>query len=372
LGIERKSSMTKSKTRATVHDVARAAGVAVGSVSRALNNLPDVTPDIRERILAAAKSLDYTRLRKRSVRVTAAMRLVTGAPNVGLICFGMDDTLVELPVVSAAMHGIESAISEQGGSLMFASIPKGDRVPAFLAENRIAGVIVKGPNQGELPDVEESELLRQIYRIPHVWMMGSPPNAVGDHCNFDADAVGRIAADHLKAKGHVHVAFLNPKPGHAQFEVVKRGFCECSRAHGSKVDVLEPEQSSQLVWPLPATTSQQKVDALVQRWFALPKPRRATAMAVGADTTAVQIYSAMSRLGLRVGRDVGLVSCNDERSLVMGLNPPLTTIDVRPDTIGRNAVARLLWRAANRSDNVPVKILIQPVLAERESVQTMA
>src|SRR5688500_2087151 len=305
LGKERKHFMTKPKSRATVHDIARAAGVAVGSVSRALNNLPDVTPEIRERILAAAKAMNYTRLRKRSTRALSAVaRGLSSAPNVGLICFGMEDTLVELPVVSAAMHGMESAISEQGGSLMFASIPKGDRVPAFLSENRIAGVIVKGPNQGNLPRLEDSELLRHIYRVPHVWVMGAPPNAIGDHCNFDADAVGRIAADHLHAKGHVRVAFLNPKPGHAQFETVKRGFCERCHILGSKVDVLEPDQSAPLAWPLPAITSQQKVDALVQRWSAQPKSRRATALAVGADTTAVQIYSAMSRLGLRVGRDV--------------------------------------------------------------------
>ena len=366
--------MTKSKKQATVHDVAKAAGVAVGSVSRALNQHADVSPDIRERILAAAKFLNYTRLRKRRARGGAAgdpTRRASAPASIGLICFGMDDALVELPVVSAAMHGIESAIGEEGGTLMFASIPKGDRVPAFLAENKIAGVIVKGPNQGGLPPVESSELLRHIYRVPHVWLMGCPPNAIGDHCNFDADAAGRLAADHLNAKGHRRVAFLNPKPGHAQFEHVKRGFVERSRALGGTVEVLEPEQAAPIVWPLPPITSQEKVDGLVQRWANQPKNQRATAIAVGADITAVQIYAAMSRLGVRIGRDVGLVSCNDEKSLVMGLTPPLTTVDVRPDAIGRNAVGRLLWRAAHPADTNPVTLLVQPALTERESVPAL-
>ncbi|MES2692720.1 MAG: LacI family DNA-binding transcriptional regulator [Verrucomicrobiota bacterium] len=360
--------MTKPKKSATVHDVAKAAGVAVGSVSRALNNHADVTPDIRERILAAAKFLNYTRLRKRRVGGAAAARRAAMPGNIGLICFGMEDALVELPVVSAAMHGIESAIGEEGGTLMFASIPKGDRVPAFLAENKIAGVIVKGPNQGELPSVETSELLRQIYRVPHVWLMGCPPNAIGDHCNFDAYAAGRIAGEHLHVKGHRRVAFLNPKPGHAQFENVKLGFTERSRALGSTVELFEPEKTAPLVWPLPSTTSAEKVDALVQRWASQPKTKRATAIAVGADTTAVQIYSALGRLGLRVGRDVGLISCNDEKSLIMGLSPALTTVDVQADAVGRNAVARVLWRVAHPMDATPVTLLIRPVLTERESV----
>ncbi|MEN9631622.1 MAG: hypothetical protein RL077_26 [Verrucomicrobiota bacterium] len=369
LGLSKTKLTTPARTRATVHDVAKVAGVAVGSVSRALNQHPDVTAAMRERILAAVKSLNYQRLRKRSAR-RGVMRGGSRAVTIGLVCFGMEDALVDLPVVSAALHGIETAISAEGGTLMFASIPRGDRVPSFLLENRVAGLIVKGPNQGELPATAGHDLLRHIYRVPHVWLMGRLSTAHGDHCNFDADAAGRIAAEHLRAKGHTRVAFLNPKPGHAQFETIKLGFVERTRALGSTVDVLELPSMSPLTWPLPSRTSQENVDELAHLWWAQPKARRATAIAVGADTTAVQIYSALSRLGLQVGRDVGLVSCNDEKSLIMGLNPPLTTVNVCAEAVGRNAVARLLWRIRQPADEIAVEVLIQPVLTERGSVPT--
>src|SRR5687768_6343185 len=124
--------MNKRKAHATVRDVAKAAGVAVGSVSRALNQHPDVSEDIRERIFAAAKSLNYARLRRRRRPVAAPLRngSTHAGPRLGLICFGMEDALVHLPVMGAAMHGIESAVAAEGGTLMFACIPKGDRVPA--------------------------------------------------------------------------------------------------------------------------------------------------------------------------------------------------------------------------------------------------
>ena len=47
-----------------------------------------------------------------------------------------------------------------------------------------------------------------------------------------------------------------------------------------------------------------------------------------SDRTAVQLYSSLERLGLRVGTDVSVVSCNNEKPLIGNLHPELTTIDV--------------------------------------------
>lgn len=357
---------------ATIHDVARAAGVAVGSASRALNNRGNVSADMRERVLNAAKQLNYARLRIRRPKAPAIPMPASSLEfNLGLICFGMEDTLVNLPVVSAALHGIETAVGVEGGTLMFANIPRGDRVPAFLTEHRISGLIIKGPNQGVLPERSENELLDHIYRYPHVWLMGRLPNAVGDHCNFDQETAGRLAAEHLHRKGHRHIAFLNPKPGHTQFEYVKRAVVDSGQRLGCKVDVFEPASSPQLGWPLPAISSPTIVDSLLQRWADEPKGTRATSFVVGADSTAVQVYRSLASRGIKVGRDVGLVSCNDERSLVVSLDPPLTTVNVRAETIGRNAVGRLRWRLAHPEDTTDCRILVEPVLVERESVPTL-
>lgn len=364
--------MSNPKPPVTIHDVAKAAGVAVGSASRALNNRGNVSAEMRARVVAAAQRLNYTRLRMRRAKAQPAAPAVTSEFNLGLICFGMEDTLVNLPVVSAALHGIETAVGLEGGTLMFANIPKGDRVPAFLTEGKISGLIIKGPNQGELPPPAENELLNQIYRYPHVWLMGRLANAIGDHCNFDQEIAGQLAAEHLHKKGHRHIAFINPKPGHTQFEFVKRAVVDWGQRLGNRVDVFTPEAPAKPVWPLPAMTSPAIVDQLVQRWAQEPRDKRATAFVVGADTTAVQVYRSLARLGIKVGRDVGLVSCNDERSLVMDLDPPLTTINVRAELIGKNAVGRLRWRLAHPEDTTPCRLLVEPVLVERDSVPTLA
>lgn len=352
-----------------MRDIARVADVAVGSVSRALNGHPELNAGLRERILNAARELGYAPLRKR--RTNAPSRRGSGlgeGGSIGLICFGMEDTLVQLPVVSTAMHGIEEAVSLSGGTLMFANIPRGDRVPPFLAEKQVSGVILKGPNMGLLPPESESELLRAIYRLPHVWLLGQLPNARGDHCNFDHEIAGRLAANHLAEKGHTHVAFLNPKPGHAQFEPLKSAFMYSALQRGVKVDVLEPARDKLISWPLPAVSSEAVVEALVAAWAKARPKQRATAIAVGADSTAVQLYAALHKIGVRPGKDVGIISCNDERSLIMSLNPSLTTINVGPEMVGRNAVARLAWRLAHGNEDNAVRILVEPKLVVRDSV----
>jgi LacI family transcriptional regulator len=358
------------KTPPTVRDIARVAEVAVGSVSRALNGHADLNPDLRERILNAARELGYTPLRKKRASVSPRRGKIGDGGSIGLICFGMEDTLVQLPVVSSAVHGIEEAVSMNGGTLMFANIPKGDRLPPFLSDKQVSGVILKGPNMGSLPPESESELLRAIYRLPHVWLLGQLPNARGDHCNFDHEIAGRLSANHLREKGHTHVAFLNPKPGHAQFEPLKSAFIHSAALVGMKVDVLQPTTDRVFTWPLPAVASEQVVETLVAEWAKAKPKNRPTAIAVGADSTAVQLYSALNKIGVRPGKDVGIISCNDERSLIMSLNPGLTTINVGAEMVGRNAVARLAWRLSHGNEDSSVRILVEPKLVVRDSVPT--
>jgi LacI family transcriptional regulator len=357
--------------RATITDVAKAAGVAVGTVSRVFNKHADVNADIREHVLSTARKLGYTRIRQRK-RISDNGTPPARHGNIGVVIFGMEDTLVQLPIVSSALQGIEHELSKLGWNLMLANVPDGERVPPFIAERRVEGLILKGPNQGLLPRDPENELLRHVNGVPHVWLMGRLPNARGDHCNFDTYAAGRLAADHLAQRGHRRVAFFNPKPGQVQFEKVKLAFLAACQEAGLQASALEVEPPKQLAWPLPAITQQANVDRLVAEWLALPARTRPTALFVPSDRTATQLYTTLERRQLRPGKDVSVLSCNNERSLVANLEPGLTTIDVHAEAIGRRAVDQLVWRIQHPEDVHPVQILIEPTLAERDSVAQLS
>jgi DNA-binding LacI/PurR family transcriptional regulator len=362
--------MPKLTPRTTITDVAKAAGVAIGTVSRVLNNHADVNADIREHVVTTARKLGYRRIRFRRKATTSGAASARGG-TVGVVIFGMDDTLVQLPVVSSALQGIEQALSLEGRSLMLANIARGNRLPPFLEAGNVQGLILKGPNQGLLPLETENDLLRQLYRLPRVWLMGRLPNARGDHCNFDTEVAGRLAAEHLHAKGHRRVAFMNPKPGQTQFEKVKTAFVlACSRL-GLAQSLLEVEPPQRLDWPLPSITRQDNVDQLVDEWAALPVQTRPTALFVPSDRTATQLYAALAARQLRPGRDVSIVSCNNEKSLLVHLHPALTTIDVHAELIGRRAVDLLLWRIAHPDDTVDSQVLIEPSLVEGNSVASL-
>lgn len=352
-------------SRVTITDVAKAAGVALGTVSRVLNRHADVNAEIRDHVLTTARKLGYRRIR---------LRRRTPAPaggTVGVVIFGMDDTLVQLPVVSSALQGIEQALSLEGRSLMLANIASGNRLPPFLEEGHVQGLILKGPNQGLLPPEEDNDLLRQLYRLPRVWLMGRLPNARGDHCNFDTEIAGRIVAEHLHAKGHRRVAFMNPKPGQIQFERVKAAFQAACARLGLACTLLEVEPQPRLDWPLPSITRQENVDQLVDDWAALPARSRPTALFVPSDRTATQLYATLGRRQLRPGRDVSVISCNNEKSLLVHLHPSLTTVDVHAEMIGRRAVDLLLWRIAHPDDTSDSQVLIEPALVTGDSVATL-
>jgi DNA-binding LacI/PurR family transcriptional regulator len=292
--------------------------------------------------------------------------------NIGVVIFGMEDTLVHVPLVSSALHGVEGELSARGGNLMLANIPRGDLVPAFLRDRSVLGLILKGPNQGRLPAAAGSELIGAIEQLPHVWLLGRLPNACGDHCNFDADAAGALVAAFLHEQGHRRIALLNPKPGHIQFEKLERGFLDASRRLSLEPVSLEVDPPRELAWPLPAITLEENVRVLADRWLKMPASSRPTALFAPSDRTAVQLYGALRDRGVRIPHDVSVVSCNNETSLVSGLNPQLTTVDVHAELVGRRAVEQLFWRVAHPDAPGSLQVLVEPKLVVRQSVRRLA
>ncbi|MBL9215928.1 MAG: LacI family DNA-binding transcriptional regulator [Opitutaceae bacterium] len=353
--------------------MAAAAKVAVGTVSRVLNTPEAVGPEIRQRVLDAIAQINYKPLRRRNKGGLApnAPGVQRFRGNIGVLLIGMDDSLTHLPVISEALHGVELAMAAEGINLLLANVPSADRVPAFLAKNQVDGLIIKSPLLGDLRACASPALVEAINRLPHVWLLGKPDSGEGDMCGFDFDVGARTAAEYLHARGHRRIGYLHPRPGQTRSESLKRAITLHMQRMGMSVRYFEKLITPEVRWPLPAITNPIDILPLLERWENLPAADRPTAIVVSADSIAVQVYQALHRKNLVIGRDVSLLSFNHERPLVMGLNPALTTIDVRAEAIGRRAVEQLLWRIRNKADAVPTKILVEPQLVEGNSVAVL-
>jgi LacI family transcriptional regulator len=131
---------------------------------------------------------------------------------------------------------------------------------------------------------------------------------------------------------------------------------------------LEKSLNILVKWPLPATTPATEIQPLLERWESPPVLRRPTVFVVSTDSIASQLYRALHQRGHAVGRDISILSLIHERTIAIGLTPPLTSLDIRAEAIGRRAVEQLLWRLRNQSDAVATKIFVEPRLVEGGSV----
>src|SRR5438105_1638586 len=182
----------------TIREVARLANVSVGTVSRVLNGHPSVSPENAERVQRVIGELQYKRQ-----RVPEFSPFPLKDKNVALILLGMNRSLAALPSVADAMHGAEAALSEAGANMLLANVPLADRLPAAMERNRVDAVLLKGALTGNLFAGGNPELFDRLRKLPTVWFLGRPDGGDwGDVVQSSDRAVGKLAADHLIAKGH--------------------------------------------------------------------------------------------------------------------------------------------------------------------------
>jgi LacI family transcriptional regulator len=281
-----------------------------------------------------------------------------------LLLLGLDRSLASLPSVAEAIHGIEAAVSEAGANLLLADVPLADRVPPALERQRVDGVILKGALQGRWVESMSPELAARLRGVPSVWFLGRPHGGWGDVVQSNDLRVGQIAAEYLVAQGHRNLAFLNPKPDQITFLQRQAGFVAHAELAGATVHKFLGEAGK---WTLPLRSVREVepvqglVDALVR---SEPRP---TAVFVPGDSVAAMVYRALYARGLVVGRDLSVISCNNEAPLVAGLFPQLTTIDIHATAIGRRTVDQLAWRMSHRGEPA-VDASLEPHVVAGESV----
>lgn len=299
--------------------VAERAGVAISSVSRVLSGHPDVSAAMRERVLGAVADLGYE-------PDILAQSLRTGESR--SIGFVVSD--IANPVFALMAHGAELELAAHGYSVLLASSLNDDRVALQqirrMHQRRVDGLIVSA---GEEREGLISEHLRRS-SIPTVLVDRrlSVPHA--SHV-YSSHTVGVGAAtEHLLALGHTRIALVN-----GQTEVLPAA----ARAKAMQQAVAGRGDVRLTVASGPF--SEEHGRAAMIALMASDEPP--TAVVAGGNQLLVGVLRAVADLGLRVPRDVSLVTC-DPLPLAEFLEPALSVVWRDARQLGVRAAQAVLAR----------------------------
>ena len=338
----------------SIVEVAKLAGVSHATVSRVINNRPGVSPECVQLVRRAMQNIGYTPS-GRGRHVNGQTRV----GNVALLMIGADLTLMMAPVAGAVLHAVEDALAEQGFNLILGKLNDSGRLPPHVANGRVDGLLL----YGYPPQRKHHSLLA---KFPCVWLLSPRTNRGywGDRIEPDNEAIGRMAGEYLLSLGHQHIAMLNLSPDHLGYEARARAFLEVVQGLSAEAHVLVDGQVDQRM-PFVAEFEEQEVRSLIRRYVAMdPRP---TGLFVPRDPLTVMVYHELRAQGIEPGRDVDVISCNNEPVLA-GLDPRPATIDLRADVIGRQAVEHLIQRVRKPHDPVTVVSAVQPRLVPGDGV----
>jgi LacI family transcriptional regulator len=329
----------------SIKEVARLAGVSVGTVSHVLNGKQSVAPELRERVEKAIADLGYVRnasaSQLRSARNTAIGIVVVDIAN---------------PFFTAVVRGAEvEAVARGYTPLLFNSDSLTAREDAhlrYLEEQRVRGVLMT-----PIAAADRRERLDKLRsRGTPVVLCNEPADRL-DVCSVSVDDVlgGELAGRHLLDIGRSRIVYVGVRSYFRPFDERLAGLRRAVASHarateGSRVDViaghtLEPDVVSE------------KIDELLVL--------RPDAVFCANDVAALTVLRGLLRRGVRVPDDIAVVGYDDVA--FAALSPvPLTSIRQPAYEIGRSA-AQMLVEECSGGPHTHQQVVFSPELVVRES-----
>ena len=323
----------------TMKKIAEAQGVSIATVSRVLSGSEDsVSDEVRRSILETSKRLGYQPRRK--IGRTVAFLIDTEMFNLS--------SLFYTNIISAA----EKEVAARRYFFQFSAISSSE-VPLNrlnLKFNDLAGVVIVGTYDREF-------LIRlRTQHIPVILVDYAVPTEDIDAILVDnVDGIMK-AGKHLAELGHKSVAYISGTIDGLSAQERRHGFNLARAAYGF---IEEPD----LVEECPESMSG-GFEAM-RRILGRRDARRPTAVIAYNDMVAIGAMDAIKQQGLVIPGDMSIVGF-DDLSLSAEVMPPLTTVQVPKELMGRLAVETLFYTISGRS-NFTRKILLPTRLVVRES-----
>jgi DNA-binding LacI/PurR family transcriptional regulator len=332
----------------TIQDVAQYANVAVGTVSRVINESQGVKPATRQRVLQAIQELDY------SPNLIARSMTSRRTGSIGVVV-----PFFTRPFFNEVLQGVEAAITQAGQELMLYNVRSNEQCEAYFRalpkQRKVDGLLVISL----YPDDAAAEGFRRA-GLPVVLIDSYHPLLTSLVVNNVDGAYQAVKC--LIEHGHRRIGFINGiTEGNFHFNTSNDRFVGLHRALGEAGILYEPD--------LVLTAEWSRLGGKQAALQLLTQPNRPTAIFAASDTQAIGVLEAARSLHLSVPRDLSLVGFDGiELSEIL----ELSTVQQPMQHMGELGAQQLIAQIENTPEKrtSPELIRVQPNLILRRTVST--
>jgi LacI family transcriptional regulator len=288
----------------TIHDIARLAGVSNATVSRVLNGKPDVNPETRERVLRIMEEQGF------SPSLAAAALAGRHSKLIAVLVPSLN-----YPFIAEIIRGVAAESEAQGYEIVLYTVlqqqDRTDIINRILATRLTAGLLAiqVGHSSAYLTELYEKGF--PVVIITDQVEPTSAPWVLTDNRRGAYNAV-----KHLIKLGHRRIAHIHGRQTFRSSFERYDGYCDALREAGIPIDPalvvygdFEPPSGR----------------ACARQLFSLPEDRRPTAIFSSNDLMSYGVLAAAEEFGLRIPKDIALVSFDDIPASAH-LSPALTTV----------------------------------------------
>jgi DNA-binding LacI/PurR family transcriptional regulator len=329
-------------SKVTIEDISRHTGLSRGTVSRALNDRPDISQATKQRVLESCRELNY--VPSHAARSLATGRRYAVAVLVDDLRTGFSTAFLRGVLARAqdaryAVHVADRTGLDDAG-LMHLSSLLNERVDALLATAVM--------DDGRWQSLREPLGQRPLVTTTALGNIGC------DVLSPDNTESGRLVARHILRAGrgavYVHAT------GNAAFDLRRQGFEEVCRESG-----MNPGEMIVEVGP---RGTPNRLAGMSDRISS------AAAIAASDDFLATEIMMRCYHSGRTPGRDVAVMGQGNE-CVGEAIEPGLATVDLHGEEIGGRAMEIALQRITGARQDAAQQTLVAPSVVARASIANL-
>lgn len=334
-------------TKTTLKDLARILDVSISTVSKALNNNPEISTETRNRIKQLAKSYKY-------VPNNIAQSLKSkSTKTIGVII-----PAILLEFFSKVLYGIEIESTKRGYKIIICLSNE-----LYKKESESIDTFINGSVDGIILSVaEETQKTKKYdhfrksmnYNVPMVMFDRVAEEIACDKVTVDDFEGAYKATKHLSKLGCKHIAFINPISNISVGQLREMGYLKAIRDLNYSPIVINIDNYGQIEKELTDLLNNKKIDGILT-----------------SDEYSEVIAVNIVRLkGFKIPEDISIIGFTNGLMAEYSI-PSLTVVSQHAENIGKLAVKTLLNRIEGKSTEEPIHKVVKTKIIERNSTKKL-